>query len=131
MYRTSLPCKQVGRFAGPMVVSMRPIPKELILQVMSITSMYPNMHGGPIQIGNPEDLGILDLSSPDYGDPVPIGEHEVPFFGHVELLLRQSRFGPGIPFMITHAPGCMFITDQSNDALLNGTSTRPGLRHFD
>src|SRR5690606_40947335 len=29
MYRTSIPCVPAGRFKGPMVVSMRPIPEKI------------------------------------------------------------------------------------------------------
>lgn len=120
MYRTSIPCKQVGHFAGPLVVSMRPIPEELVSLAVDVTSMYPTMHGGPIHIGDPRDIGILDLSSPDYGDPVPVEAHDVPVFWACGVTPQAVAVNSGLPFMITHAPGCMFITGRSNDTFLSG-----------
>jgi uncharacterized protein YcsI (UPF0317 family) len=38
------------------------------------------MHGGPIFVGNPSEIGILDINKPDYGEPVPIEEDEVTMF---------------------------------------------------
>ena len=32
------------------------------------------MHGSPIHIGDPKDIGILDVTKPDFGDAVKIKE---------------------------------------------------------
>ena len=37
-----------------------------------ITDRYPNVHGGPVQIGDPAAIGIKDINRPDYGDAVEI-----------------------------------------------------------
>jgi uncharacterized protein YcsI (UPF0317 family) len=124
MYRTSIPCEPVGHFAGPLVVSMRPIAEELVPKVVSITSMYPNMHGGPVHIGDPEALGIFDLSRPDYGDAVPVERGEVPVFWACGVTPQAVALNSRLPMMITHAPGCMFITERSNDEILAGAFDR-------
>jgi uncharacterized protein YcsI (UPF0317 family) len=41
MYRTNRPCETRGMFAGPLVVSMRPILNELVPQVVEITGRVP------------------------------------------------------------------------------------------
>jgi uncharacterized protein YcsI (UPF0317 family) len=120
MYRTSVPCESVGHFSGPLVVSMRPIVEELVPKVISITSMYPHMHGGPVHVGDPGALGILDLSRPDYGDAVPVGRGEVPVFWACGVTPQAVAVNSRLPMMITHAPGCMFITERSNDEILAG-----------
>lgn len=44
------------------------------------------MHGTPVHIGAPEQLGIDDMQ-PDFGDAVRIEEGEIPVFG---LVVRAS-----------------------------------------
>ena len=41
---------------------------------MEITSRYPRVHGSPIHLSNPADIGIVDINKPDFGDSVTIGE---------------------------------------------------------
>jgi uncharacterized protein YcsI (UPF0317 family) len=80
MFISSLACRAAGRFHGPMVVTMRPIPKAQVQLVGELTARYPHAHGSPVHAGNPETIGIADLSRPDYGDPVAIHRDEVPVF---------------------------------------------------
>ncbi|MDY6998358.1 MAG: DUF1445 domain-containing protein, partial [Actinomycetota bacterium] len=72
MYRTNRMCRPAGRIGGPLVVSMRPIPSDRVADAVRITSRYPSVHGAPVQVGDPEQLGIADLGAPDFGDTVPI-----------------------------------------------------------
>ena len=75
-----------------MVVSMRPMTPENAEKAKEITDKYPNVHGGPVQIGNPEAIGIMDINKPDYGDSVEIREERFPYSGLAALLRRrQSR----------------------------------------
>jgi uncharacterized protein YcsI (UPF0317 family) len=111
MYRTNIPCQSAGRFAGPLVVSMRPYLPEQLAAVIAITGRFPQMHGAPVHVGDPEAIGIGDLDGPDFGDAVEIRSGEVPVFWACgvtpQLALEQAR--PELA--ITHSPGCMFVTD--------------------
>ncbi len=111
MYRTNIPCVPAGRFKGPMVVSMRPIPERDVVRAVQVTSRFPAVHGAPVQIGNPEAIGIRDLSRPDFGDPVTIRKGEVPVFWACGVTPQAVAMEVKPDFMITHAPGHMFITD--------------------
>ena len=62
MFRTNKFTKAVGRFNGPFVVSMRPYTPEDARRAAMVTAKYPMAHGGPIQIGDPEALGIRDIT---------------------------------------------------------------------
>jgi uncharacterized protein YcsI (UPF0317 family) len=115
MYVTNVQCTPAGRFAGPLVVSMRPIPEALVPEAVMVTAAYPTMHGEPVHAGDPRTLGIADLASPDYGDPVPILEGEVPVFWACGVTPQAVAVRSRVPMMITHAPGCMFITDWSDE----------------
>ncbi len=114
MYRTSRPCVPAGRFAGPLVVSMRPIPAEQVALAVQITGRYERVHGAPVQVGAPEVLGIADLARPDYGDPVEIRRGEVPVFWGCGVTPQSVALASRLPFCITHAPGHMFVTDLRN-----------------
>ena len=82
-----------------------------------MTSRFPSVHGAPVHIGEPAALGIADINQPDYGDPVPIRPGEVPVFWACGVTPQAVAQAAGIPFMITHAPGHMFITDRLNKNL--------------
>lgn len=111
MYLTNRPCRSAGRLRGQMVVSMRPIPADRVAEATMITGRTPAVHGAPVHIGQPEALGILDLSRPDFGDPVEIREGEVPVFWACGVTPQAAIMASKPPFALTHAPGHMFITD--------------------
>jgi uncharacterized protein YcsI (UPF0317 family) len=111
MYRTNRMCVPAGRFSGPMVVSMRPIPAHLVAKAVTVTARYPAVHGAPVHIGEPEALGIADINKPDWGDAVPIRPGEVPVFWACGVTPQAVAIQSRPSFMITHAPGHMFITN--------------------
>lgn len=111
MYKTNIPCVKAGRFEGPMVVSMRPIPEKDIVRAVQVTSRFPAVHGAPIHIGNPAGIGISNIDNPDFGDPVTIKPGEVPVFWACGATPQAVAMQVKPELMITHAPGHMFITD--------------------
>ena len=111
MYKTNVATTPAGVFAGPLVVSMRPVPREQVVKAVQVTSRFPNAHGAPVHVGEPEALGIRDLASPDYGDPPIINDGETPLFWACGVTPQAVAVASKPPFMITHAPGHMFITD--------------------
>ncbi|MFZ5967351.1 MAG: putative hydro-lyase [Bacillota bacterium] len=117
MYITNIECKPAGIFAGPTVVSMRPIPYNKIFKTVHITSRYPGVHGAPIHIGDPKAIGIKDIFHPDFGDPVEIKENEVPVFWACGVTPQAVAMKVKPEIMITHAPGHMFLTDIRNQEL--------------
>jgi uncharacterized protein YcsI (UPF0317 family) len=114
MYRTTRPCVPAGRFSGPLVVSMRPIPAHQVPLAVEVTSRYERVHGSPVHVGAPEALGIADLSRPDYGDPVDVRPGEIPVFWACGVTPQSVALASRLPFCITHAPGHMFVTDLRN-----------------
>ena len=115
MYITSIPTTPSGAFAGPMVVSMRPIRRDKVVKTVQVTSRFPSVHGAPVHIGDPEAIGIRDLSAPDLGDPVEVKDDEVPMFWACGVTPQAVAMSSKPPFMITHSPGHMFITDRSDE----------------
>ena len=104
-------------FAGHLVVSMRPYKKENIQKVIDVTKRFPQVHGAPVHIGNPEVLGIKDLDKPDFGDKVTVREGEVPVFWACGITSQEGLMSANLPFAITHAPGHMLVMDISNSDL--------------
>jgi uncharacterized protein YcsI (UPF0317 family) len=115
MYRTSLACRPAGKFAGPLVVSMRPYLPEQVEQVIEITSRYPTMHGAPLHVGDPSVLGIADLARPDFGDAVTVRDGEIPVFWACGVTPQLALAAARPALAITHSPGCMFVTDLKDD----------------
>jgi uncharacterized protein YcsI (UPF0317 family) len=117
MFRTSIACAPAGPFAGPMVVSMRPFRPADAIRAIQITTRFPAVHGGPVHIGLPHEIGIADVAKPDYGEPVPVDADELPVFwacgGTPQAVIAAAK--PA--FAITHAPGRMIVTDIRNSSL--------------
>jgi uncharacterized protein YcsI (UPF0317 family) len=111
MYVTDQQCRPAGRFHGPLVVSMRPIPAALVSTAVQVTAAIPAAHGAPVHIGAPEALGIEQLARPDFGEPVEISDGDVPVFWACGVTPQLALMAAKPPFAITHAPGYMFITD--------------------
>ena len=111
MYRTNLACAPAGRFAGPMVVSMRPLRPADAIRAVQITSCFPAVHGAPIHLGLPAAIGIADLAVPDYGEPVEIRADELPVFWACGVTPQAVIAAARPAFAITHVPGKMLVTD--------------------
>ena len=120
MYRTNVECVPAGVFHGPLVVSMRPMKPADVVRAVQITSRFPRVHGAPIHIGLPEQIGIGDLSRPDFGDAVPIHEDELPVFWACGVTPQSAIMTAKPPLVITHSPGCMLVTDGRDEELAAG-----------
>ncbi len=114
MYRTNIVLEPAGPFRGNMVVSMRPIPKDKVNLASEITGKYPDVHGAPIHIADPQEIGIKNIEVPDYGEFVEIKQDEVPVFWACGVTPQNVVRNAKLPFAISHAPGHMFISDIKN-----------------
>jgi uncharacterized protein YcsI (UPF0317 family) len=117
MYRTNIPTQPAGRLHGPMVVSMRPMKPADVIRAVQVTTRLPAVHGAPVHIGFPEQIGITDIDRPDYGDAVPVETGELPVFWACGVTPQAAIAAAKPPFAITHAPGCMLLTDLKNSRL--------------
>lgn len=117
MYKTNIECVPAGVFHGPMVVSMRPMKPADAIRAVQITTRMPFVHGAPIHIGDPEAIGIHDIDKPDFGEPSEIRPGEVSVFWACGVTPQAVAMAVRPEFMITHAPGHMFITDIPNASL--------------
>lgn len=117
MFITNIETKPAGSFHGKMVVSMRPIPCQLITRAVQATSRFPQVHGAPVHIGDPSLIGISDISKPDFGDPSIIKEGEVPVFWACGVTPQSIAMTSKPELMITHSPGYMFICDPKDEDL--------------
>lgn len=117
MYITNIECTPAGRFRGPMVVSMRPIPSRQVVNAVEVTARFPKVHGAPVHIGDPAAIGVEDLARPDFGDAVTVKEGEMPLFWACGVTPQVAAREAKPELMITHAPGHMFITDVRDEEL--------------
>jgi uncharacterized protein YcsI (UPF0317 family) len=114
MYRTSVMTQPAGPFHGPMVVSMRPFTPAGAIRAVQITTRFPAVHGAPVHLGMPEQIGISDVMRPDYGDAIPVRDDELPVFWACGVTPQAVIAAAKPPFCITHYPGCMLVTDRRN-----------------
>lgn len=116
MFRTNIDLVPAGEFGGQMVVTMRPIPQAQVEQTRQISSRFPQAHGAPIAVGDPTEIGIADLSRPDWGDAVVIKDGEIPVYWACGVTPQNVLLDAGLPICITHSPGHMLIADVAEDA---------------
>lgn len=111
MYVTNRPCKPAGIFAGPLVVSMRPVAEALVSKARQVTERFPSAHGAPLHAGDPAAIGIEALERPDFGEAVTVRDFEVPLFWACGVTPQAVARSARPELLITHAPGHMFLTD--------------------
>jgi uncharacterized protein YcsI (UPF0317 family) len=70
-----------------------------------------------VHVGDPAQIGITDLSRPDFGDFVTIEPGEVPVFWACGVTPQVVAMHSRPEIMITHAPAHMFITELRNEQL--------------
>jgi len=111
VFVTNVPTVPAGPFGGGLVVSMRPFSVPDAVRAIEVTARYPNAHGTPVHFADPAAIGIVDINKPDWGGPIDVLPGEVPVFWACgvtpQVAIRRAR----PPICITHAPGCMLITD--------------------
>ena len=117
MYRTNIATAEAGPFKGPMVVSMRPMRAAAAIRAIQVTSRFPDVHGAPVHLGDPAQIGIRDIAKPDYGDAVDILPGELPVFWACGVTPQAAIVNARPEFCITHSPGAMLITDLLNQQL--------------
>jgi len=64
-----------------------------------------------------ELIGIAELAKPDEGDPVPVGDDEIPVFWACGVTPQSVITTAKPDFCITHYPGSMLVTDRRNAEL--------------
>jgi uncharacterized protein YcsI (UPF0317 family) len=116
MFKSNRALVPAGPFGGNMVVTMRPIEAHKVDQAKQISSRYPHAHGAPIAVGDPAQLGIADLSKPDWGQAVDIRDGEVPVYWACGVTPQNVLLKAKLPLCITHSPGHMLVSDVAEDA---------------
>ncbi|MGB3386820.1 MAG: putative hydro-lyase [Pseudaminobacter sp.] len=117
VYTTDVPCVPAGRFAGPMVVSMRPIKNHQLVRASQVTSRFPATHGAPVHVGDPSLIGV-DLNKTDFDTGVfELAEDDVPVFWGCGGTPQAVALASKIDFMITHKVGHLFVTDMRSEAI--------------
>lgn len=93
---------------------------EQAKQAAAITRSMPHVHGAPVHIGDPRELGINDLHTPDYGEAVTIHPGETPVFWACGVTPMEAIMRARPPYAITHEPGHMLVTDVLENELQSG-----------
>jgi uncharacterized protein YcsI (UPF0317 family) len=117
MYITSRKCRPAGRFKSSLVVTMRPMTPEQAVRAVQVTTRFHLTHGAPVHLGSAREIGIKDLSRPDFGDPVKIRSGEIPVFWACGVTTALAATSVSLPLVITHSPGHMFVSDLKDEDL--------------
>lgn len=123
MYKTTKPLNPSGVFVNcTYVVSMRPYKFQDLKKVRNITRSFIKTHGEPICWGYEalNELGIKDLSCPDFGDPIALDEDEIPVFWGCGVTPQAAVELVSISGLsMSHSPGHMLILDITDEEVKN------------
>ncbi len=132
-FDTNIPLVPAGRFHGNMAVTCSIFKASHdAIRAIQISSGHRDGHGPPVHIGDPALIGIKDLAHPDISTLIDVKNLQ-----HPEMLSRGFELEPGeipmfwgagvtpqlvamaakVPFMITHSPAHLFISDKRCDEL--------------
>ncbi len=120
IYRTTIPLAPAGRLRGHLMVTMRPYKRGDVERVRAITRPYTEAHGEPFWVGDPRGIGIWNIATPNEGDAVPFETGEVPVFWASAVTAHRVVVESRLPFVVTHEPGQLFITDLRHEDLARG-----------
>jgi uncharacterized protein YcsI (UPF0317 family) len=95
-----------------MVVSMRYFARSEVERAGQVSARFPRMHGGPVHAGDPSEIGIRDLSSPDFGEAVERPPGAVPVFWPCGVTSQVAGLSARPSLAICHAPGHMLLLDR-------------------
>ena len=116
MFRSNIDTVPAGPFSGKMVVSMRAVDADRIDEVIAVSRQFPLAHGAPLHVGDPLAIGIAEITTPEWGDPAPVGPGQEPVFWACGVTPQVAIENARLPLCITHRPGHMLITDVAEDA---------------
>ncbi len=127
-YTSNIPCVPAGRFHCNMAVTCSIFKSSYdAVRAIQISSRYPDAHGAPVHIGSPSAIGIKDLAHPDISNLLEaknlqhpemlslgftVESGEVPMFWGAGVTPQLAAVAAKVPFMITHYPACLFISDK-------------------
>lgn len=131
MYRTSIDTVPAGDFSGPLVVSMRAFPSWDAIHAILLSDRFRLAHGAPVHIGDPSQIGIEDIDTPDFGDPPYMEEGDIPVFWACGVTPQLALRHCGADLAITHAPGHMLVTDLPSSTAETRLSGLGSFRHAD
>ncbi len=120
-FTTNIPTIPTRRFHGSMVVSATLFKSSYdAVRAIQISSRLPAGHGAPVHIGDPAIIGIGDLYHPDIFHPVPVAPQEtgeIALYWGCGVTPQSVAIEAKIPFMITHKPGHLLISDRRAEEL--------------
>ena len=120
-YTSNIACIPAGCFHGHVVVSCRLMKGGFdAVRAIQISSRHIAVHGPPIHIGDPALIGIEDLYHPDVGGvglTFSVEPSEIPLFWGCGITPQVVALESEVPFMITHYPFHMFVTDRFAEEL--------------
>jgi uncharacterized protein YcsI (UPF0317 family) len=116
-YTSNIECVPAGRFHGPMVISARVFKNSYdAVRATQISSRLPMSHGKPVHIGDPSVVGIQNLHKPDVAaiesPETPLKPGEIVLYWGCGITPQAVAMAAHIPYMITHYPVHMFVTDK-------------------
>ncbi len=111
IYRSNLETAPVGGFAGPLIVSMRPLRPADAIRAIEVTARYPLAHGAPVHIGKPEAIGVDPDRPMETLGKIGIADDELPLFWACGVTSQLAILHAAPDICIAHRSAHMLVTD--------------------
>lgn len=111
LYETNLALEETSNFKGKMTVTMQPMRKSQMLQLVKELSKANAPFQIPVHFGDPAEIGINSLHDTIEGEEVSIREDEIPVFWPASYSAIQILKSSKIEKAICNTYGSYFVTD--------------------
>lgn len=111
IYETNRETEKVGAYSTTLIVSMRPLRAADSVRAVEVSERYPMLHGAPVHIGDPAELGV-DLGRPlDAIGQVDVAPDEEPVFWACGVTTQRAIMTAQPSRAYTHVSGRMLVSD--------------------
>ncbi|TMP37261.1 D-glutamate cyclase family protein [Pseudoalteromonas rubra] len=118
MYISNIESHQVGPFGGPKVVCMRPMNKPTLIRAIQAGSVSRVPHGIPVHFGDSGEIGVTNLSKPNFGEPLCISSGDIPVFWTTSLTAHLAITRAAPEWCIINSPQHLLVTDKADLSLV-------------
>ncbi|ATD09466.1 DUF1445 domain-containing protein [Pseudoalteromonas piscicida] len=114
LYISNLSCNSVDKYEANQILAMRPLTKLNLISAIQAATLSRLPYALPLHFGEPNEVGIKDLSKPNFGEPLTCKEGQLPVFWGSSLTAQLAIAKAAPEFCIMNSPHHLLVTDRQD-----------------
>ncbi|RRS08437.1 DUF1445 domain-containing protein [Pseudoalteromonas sp. J010] len=111
LYISNIPCNPVGKYTATQVLAMRALSKPDLIKTIQAATLSRLPFAMPLHFGTPQEVGIDDISKPNFGEPLTFSHNRLPVFWGSSLTAQLAITKAAPEFCIMNCPHHLLVTD--------------------